>query len=130
MGAALAPGDRRSTMRITRRLLVPLLSVGLALGWAPAPAAAEPTGADAAVLRGIDLDRATVLDLQRAMRAGRLTSTGLTRFYLARIERLDPKLHAVLEINPDALRAAAASDRHRRRHGARSALEGIPVLLK
>jgi amidase len=135
---------RANAARTFRRLLVPLATLSLTLAAGPAanaaptnpanPATAATTvttaTADAAVLRGIDLDRVTVLDLQRAMRSGRLTSTQLTLFYLARLERLDPKLHAVLEVNPDALRAAAASDRHRRTHGARSALEGIPVLLK
>jgi len=43
---------------------------------------------------------------------------------------LDKKVNAVLAVNPDALEIAAASDQQRRRHGARSPLEGIPVLLK
>ncbi|WP_283135696.1 amidase [Rhizohabitans arisaemae] len=53
----------------------------------------------------------------------------LTRFYLDRIRRLNPRLHAVISTNPAALREAERSDR-RRRQGARSPLEGIPVLLK
>jgi amidase len=60
----------------------------------------------------------------------RLSSVALTAVYLGRIHRLNPKLHAVIETNPDALGQAVASDLHRLRHGARSALEGIPVLLK
>jgi amidase len=43
---------------------------------------------------------------------------------------LDKKVNAVLAVNPDALKIAAASDQQRRRHGARSPLEGIPILLK
>jgi amidase len=97
-------------------------------GAAPAPlAAATSTGAR---LAGLDLERATVLDLQRAMGARRLDSVALTGFYLARIRQFNPKLNAVIETNPDALRDARASDDRRRRHGARSAVEGIPVLLK
>jgi amidase len=81
-------------------------------------------------LHGIDLERATVLDLQRAMDRRRLRSVRLTSFYLRRIRKLDPLLHSVIETNPRALRAASRSDVRRRRHGPRSALEGIPVLLK
>ena len=116
-----------------RRLLAVLSLSLLTLAGLPATsaAAAAPDAATAAVrFGGIDLDKATVLDLQRAFRAHRLSSTGLTAFYLARIRLIDGKLHSVIETNPDALREAAASDLHRRRHGARSPLEGVPVLLK
>jgi amidase len=119
-----------------RRLLAALVMFTVTITVAPAAAAAAPPTAErsasAAQVRfgGVDLDKATVLDLQRAFRDRRLSSTGLTAFYLARIKLIDPKLRAVIETNPDALRDAAASDRHRRRHGARSPLEGVPVLLK
>jgi amidase len=82
------------------------------------------------MLGGIDLEHATVLDLQHAMDNGRLSSVTLTNFYLQRIRTLDPMLNAVIETNPQALREAGRSDAHRQRQGARSALEGIPVLLK
>src|SRR5690606_1057765 len=42
----------------------------------------------------------------------------------------DPALHAVLEINPDAMEIAGALDRERAQGTVRSALHGIPVLLK
>jgi amidase len=115
-----------------RTWLAALLAAGMALTAAP-PATAAPTpttGGQPARLGGVDLERATVLDLQHAMRRHRLTSVALTRFYLRRIEALNPVLHAVIETNPDALRAAAASDARRAGKGARSVLEGIPVLLK
>src|SRR5690606_6380305 len=53
-----------------------------------------------------------------------------TNFYLHRIRDIGPLLISVSETNPHALRDAALSDVHRRRHCARSPLEGIPVLLK
>ncbi|HEY8451726.1 MAG: amidase [Micromonosporaceae bacterium] len=87
-------------------------------------------GDQGATLHGLDLERATVLDLQRAMDAGTLSSVELTGFYLRRIEQLNPLLRAVVETNPRALEEAAASDDHRRRHGGRGPLEGVPVLLK
>jgi amidase len=95
-----------------------------------ASAANSGPGAVRPVLHGIDLESATVPDLQKAMDRGRLTSVELTRFYLDRIRALDKKVRAVLAVNPDALKIAAASDRRRRTHGARSPLEGIPILLK
>src|SRR2546421_2459081 len=122
-------------MRRARWCLIVLVSVGLAAAGAPAASAAPPgQSADAAAsgvrLLGIDLERATVLDLQRAMDRHRLGSVRLTGFYLHRVHALNPKLHAVIETNPEALHEAAESDEHRRTHGARGPLEGIPVLLK
>ncbi|GIJ49050.1 amidase [Virgisporangium aliadipatigenens] len=118
-------------MRALRRLLAVAVTGTMLLVGPPAVAAPQaPDRAGGTVLAGVDLDRATVLDLQKAMNGGRFTSAALTAFYLKRIERLNPVLHAVIETNPDAARLAADSDRHRRREGARSALEGVPVLLK
>lgn len=70
---------------------------------------------------------------QAAMRAGKLTSHALVSQYLARIAAIDkagPRLHAVIELNPDALSIAAALDRERAGGQARGPLHGIPVLLK
>lgn len=126
-------------MRLHKVRSVVLLGVAavVALGLA-SPAAAAPTrsggdGGPAAVrpvLRGIDLEAATIPDLQRAMGSRRLSSVELTGFYLRRIRALNPRLHAVIATNPDAPRIAAASDRLRRTGVVRSPLEGIPVLLK
>ena len=100
---------------------------------APARSGSGGTGNPAAVrpvLRGIDLESATIPDLQRAMSSRRLSSVQLTGFYLRRIRALNPELHAVIATNPDALRIASASDKLRRKGVVRSPLEGIPVLLK
>src|SRR5918994_1319865 len=99
--------DRTWTMR--RLWLAATLAAGMVLTGAP-PATALDRDGDFTPLGGIDLQRATVLDLQHAMRRQRLTSVGLTRFYLHRIRALNPVLHAVIETNPDAAREAAASD--------------------
>jgi amidase len=107
----------------------------------PAPAGHGPAGhghgghgspvtAVRPVLRGIDLESATIPDLQRAMNRKRLSSVQLTGFYLRRIAALNPRLRAVIATNPDALRIATASDRLRRKGVLRSPLEGIPILLK
>lgn len=78
---------------------------------------------------GVDVDTATISQLQRLMSSGRLSSVALTRFYLARIERLNPLLHAVIATRPTAQADARAADRARAR-GDRRPLLGIPVLVK
>jgi amidase len=94
------------------------------------PSRSTAVDAPAPVLHGIDLEQATIPDLQQAFASHRLSSVVLTAFYLRRIQALESRLHALTEPNPKALQEAAASDVHRRRYGARSPLEGIPVLLK
>src|ERR1700722_19159920 len=74
--------------------------------------------------------RATLAELQAALAAGELTSVVLTSFYLQRIDRLTPALHAVITVNLNAPAEAAASDALRKDRGARGPLEGIPVLIK
>lgn len=117
-------------MRTVRWRLAAAMIAILALTAAPAAAAPPETPPSDPVLAGIDLEQATVVDLQDAMDQGELSSAQLTRFYLARIRALNPLLNAVIETNPHAIRDAAHSDLHRRSDGARSPLEGIPVLLK
>lgn len=68
--------------------------------------------------------------LQAAMERGSLTSEVLTRYYLERIEALNPRLNAVIAVNPDALEAARSLDAERAEGVIRGPLHGIPVLLK
>jgi amidase len=79
---------------------------------------------------GIGARDATVAGLQRALSSGSLTSAVLTAFYLDRIERFNPDLHAVISVSPHALGDAAASDAARASGASRGPLEGIPVLIK
>lgn len=92
--------------------------------------AAASTPASSASLGGIDVERSTIPDIQRAMNSGRLSSVRLTEFYLGRIAELNPKLHAVIHVNRNALVEAAASDARRRLHATRGPMDGIPILLK
>jgi len=78
----------------------------------------------------LNLDKATIPQLQRAMNSGRFSSVELTRFYLERIRRLNPKLHAVITTNPDAVSEAAASDQRRHEGKTLGPIDGISVLLK
>ncbi|CAL5043241.1 unnamed protein product [Urochloa decumbens] len=79
-----------------------------------------------------EFQEATVDAIQLGFRNGSLTSTALVRFYLDQIERLNPLLHAVIEVNPDALAQAARADAERRASGGACGgpMHGVPVLLK
>ncbi|REE94630.1 amidase [Paenibacillus taihuensis] len=76
------------------------------------------------------LFEADIQSLQSSMTSGLLTSVDCVRWYLERIERLNPILKAVLEVNPDAIADAEALDAERREKGPRGLLHGIPILLK
>ncbi|CAL5086750.1 unnamed protein product [Urochloa decumbens] len=86
--------------------------------------------AAAAGCGAFEFEEATVDAIQLGFRNGTLTSTALVRFYLDRIARLNPRLRAVIEVNPDALAQAAHADAERRRQASGGALHGVPVLLK
>jgi len=80
---------------------------------------------------GIDVAAATVGELQRAITSGALTSAELTAFCLDRIERLNPRLRAVIRVSESATADAAASDTARAASGAPAGpLAGMPVLIK
>ncbi|MGI8696380.1 MAG: amidase [Mycobacteriales bacterium] len=124
----------RTTARIISAVTLAAAMAGAALvssGVTGSQAAAPPAPiTDTRGPGGINLDTTTIPQLQQAMNAGRLTSRQLTTYYLNRIRRLNPELHAVVTTNPAALSEAAASDRARRANHLRSKLDGIPVLLK
>lgn len=62
--------------------------------------------------------------------SGQLTSRQLTAGYIDRIQSLNPLLHSVIQLNPDAVAIAARLDNERRAGHVRGALHGIPVLVK
>ena len=81
----------------------------------------------------LDLETATVTQLEVAMADGALTSETLVRAYLARIAAYDkqgPTINAVIALNPKALREARRLDRERKAGHVRGPLHGIPVVLK
>jgi amidase len=80
-----------------------------------------------------DLNEVTIDELQQKMKEGKLNAAGITQKYLQRIKTVDqqgPSLHAVIEINPDALSIAASLDRERKQGKIRGPLHGIPFLIK
>ncbi len=111
-----------------------VLSCSLAMISATAPIGdCFAQGAGATTTSAFDFEEATVTQLQARMASGALDSQRLTSAYLDRIAALDdsgPMLNAVIELNPDALREAAALDAERKAGAVRGPLHGIPVLLK
>jgi amidase len=106
---------------IAGRLVCALVAIGLSVRALAAPAGQIP------------FDDTTIPQLQAAMAAGKLTSEQLVKLCLARINAFDqqgPNLHAIITLNPNALKEARALDAERRSKGPRSALHGIPVLVK
>lgn len=73
---------------------------------------------------------ASVADLGAMLDAGTLTASDLVLHYLDRIRRLDAALNAIVELNPEVLAEAAASDQRRAEGRPRGPLDGIPVTLK
>src|SRR4029077_17903343 len=80
-----------------------------------------------------ELEELTIAELREGMKEGKDTARGIAEKYLARIEALDkrrPAVNSGVEVNPDALAIAEASDRERKEKGARGPLYGIPMLIK
>ena len=107
----------------TRRSVLALGTAAAAtagLGSVPAEARAHDTAPG-------ELDELGIAELRGLMAEGRLDAVRLTRYYLERIERIDPLLRSVIEVNPDALREARRLDAERHPRGP---LHGMPVVLK
>lgn len=110
------------------RRLAPGALAGALLGRAVLTAAAPHAAAFP-----VDLERATVADLQAAMAACTLSSERLAGGYLARIQAISsggPAVNAVRALSPTALEEARALDRERAAGKLRGPLHGIPVLIK
>jgi amidase len=71
-----------------------------------------------------ELGFADVPRLRALLDSGEASAREVTAGLLDRIERLDPLLHSVIQINPQALEDAEAAQR------STGALAGIPVLVK
>jgi amidase len=84
----------------------------------------------ASAAAGFQFVEATIPQLQAAMASGQLTSRQLTAGYLDRIQSLNPLLHSVIQVNPNAAAIAARSDNERRAGQVRGPLHGIPLLVK
>ncbi len=124
------PADRaRVTHGLTRRAF---LGAGLGGGTALLGGAASllhPRVAAAAGSEPLWVEK-SISELQALMASGDLTSRALTQGYLQRIANLNPLLHAVIEVNPEAIGIAARLDHERRAGRLRGPLHGVPILVK
>ena len=105
-----------------KTLFVSVCAILLAASGA-AQAAPRATPAYSVVEKSLD-------QLQADLAAGRTTSAELVRLYEQRIAQLNPKLHAVIALNPRAAAQAAASDAARKAGRPLGPLAGVPILVK
>lgn len=98
--------------------------------FAPALALAAVLGAAAPALAAYDPTEKSIGELEADLAAGRTTSVELVEAYSQRIEALNPKLRAVIMINPHALVDARAADAARAAHRPLGRLAGVPILIK
>lgn len=119
------PTQRNRTQRgrrdgLTRRDLALLPVVAGAVASRPAEAQT-----------GLAIDNASLAEVTAALAEGKITSSAVTRAYLARIEAYDrtgPGLNSVREINPDASSIAARFDGVK--PSSKQPLAGVPILVK
>jgi amidase len=87
----------------------------------------------AAFAGSLNIESATIADLNAAMATGKLTSQKLVAAYLERIAAYDkqgPTINAVIHLNPHALDEAKKLDAERAAGKVRGPLHGIPIALK
>ena len=110
-----------------RNTVLLLLQTGSGSGsWA----GVRPTDPDQSTTSYPDLLDATLLQLTTGLQDGDFTSVDLVNAYLARIGETSEALHAVTEINPEAVDIARRLDAARTAGQIMGPLHGIPVLLK
>lgn len=83
--------------------------------------------------KDFELDELTVSSLNEKLTSGKYTSEQLVQLYLKRIEEIDqkgPTLHAIIEVNPEAVSLAKQMDEERTKGKTRGPLHGIPVVIK
>src|SRR5258706_5813760 len=115
-------GEIEMAMRMKRVLYSVVASCALAGAlYVPARAA------------GLNIETATIADLNAAFADGTLTSEKLVSAYLKRVEAYDkqgPAINAIITLNKKALDEARQLDAERRSGNVRGPLHGIPVVLK
>ena len=93
----------------------------------PAKLGPAPSIASVSVSNQDQVAFATVRQLSELLRTRKLTSVDLTKLYLARLKRYDPRLHFVITYTEDrALKQAAAADAELSANKHRGPLHGIP----
>ena len=78
----------------------------------------------------VNLSCTSAAALSADLAAHRITATALVRDYEARIARINPKIHAVIALNPRAMAEARASDARWAAGHPLGPLDGLPILVK
>lgn len=81
----------------------------------------------------LNIETATISDINAAYATGKLSSTKVVDAYLKRISAFDkkgPGINAVITLNPKAMTEAKALDAERKAGKVRGPLHGIPIVLK
>src|SRR6058998_1522650 len=115
-------GEIEMAMRMKRVLYSAVAS------WALAGALYVPARA-----AGLNIETATIADLNAAFAGGTLTSEQLVSAYLKRIVAYDkqgPAINAIITLNKKALDEARQLDAERKSGKVRGPLHGIPVVVK
>ncbi|OLS33550.1 amidase [Bacillus sp. MRMR6] len=97
-----------------------------------APVSAAPNLANPVVksILSVEIEEATIFELQHEMKRGTLTSEQLVQFYLDRITKFDDSINSIITIDENVLEEARQLDLERKAGKVRGALHGIPVILK
>ena len=77
-----------------------------------------------------ELEEVSLSQLRQQLKAGRYTEPQVVQLYQARIAELNPKLRAVIELNPDALKDAERLQGERAAGKPLGPLHGMPILIK
>jgi amidase len=121
---------------LTSRRRAVALTLALVVAAGASSPAVGTAGADSRSANkpfAVDLETATVAQLDDLLDAHKISSVSLTTAYSNRIKALNtqgPGLNAVRVLNPDALNEASAADRALRAKGSHGPLLGIPVIVK
>jgi amidase len=110
----------RSTVRQSCRSLIAAASVALSFALSSVGVAAQ----------GIDVSELTVAQVEAGYASGRFTAVDLTKAFLARIQKYEPRYNAFISMNPNALRVAAHLDSVYAAHGPVGPLHGVPIVIK
>lgn len=78
----------------------------------------------------MDIEELSITQIQDHLEGKSFTSRELTQCYLKGIEMVNPRIKAVIETNPDALKIADELDAERKNGNVRSRIHGIPFLVK
>jgi len=72
----------------------------------------------------------TIKELHQSYREKTLSVSEVTQYFLDRIEALNPELNAIISINPEAMKVAAAQDVSLANNEDLGSLFGVPILVK